>query len=180
MFRNLSFTIILLSIITSIMLFGCNSSEQTKANNEDNSPITLADNTIILDGRSYDLLELEGLTELSFKAYWPIDTELPEADIESFINNLSIVDSALKSHLSLSLPSIENTSLIFSPLVNASENETQFIQRTGEQAQVTFPIGSRFVDEYFSQKLLSLFYINERTKQINEISLQFIIMIMLR
>ena len=112
MFRNLSFTLISLLIVTSVMLLGCKSADQTQINNEVPPSTAIVDTTITLDDRSYDLLELEGLTELSFKTYWPIDAEISETDIEPILNSLLAINNALNDYLNLSLSSFKNKSIV--------------------------------------------------------------------
>jgi len=156
------------------MLLGCNSSdhspEQSKVNNE-NPPIVIVDNTITLDERTYELIEIDDLTTLSFKAYWPKDTEMSVDDFADISQNILAINSALTHHLNLSLSSFEKKSIIFTPLANVSQSGTKFIQRDGEQLQVTFPDDINVIGEYFSQKVLSFFYISERAKQTNETGL---------
>jgi len=171
MFRKVSNSLVSFLIITSIALLGCNSTEQTKTNNEEHPDTAVINTAITLDDRSYDLLELEGLAELSFKAYWPVDAELSEAEIEAILSSLLAINRALNEHINLSLSSFRNKSIVFTPITNASHSDVQFTQNDGEQLQVTFPNDVIVIDEYFSQKVLSFFYISERAKQTKETDL---------
>ena len=171
MFRKVPNSLVSFLIITSITLLGCNSSGQTKTKNEDYPDTVVINTAITLDERNYDLLELEGLTELSFKAYWPVDAEMSEVDTESIINSLLAINKALSEHLTLSLPTFKNKSIIFSPLSNTSQSDVQFTQMNNEQLQITFPDDINVIGEYFSQKVLSYFYISERAKQTDETGL---------
>jgi len=171
MFRKIPNSLVSFLIITSIALLGCNNADQRKANNEEHPDTAVINTTITQDDRSYDLLELEGLAELSFKAYWPVDAEMSEADIEAILSNLLAINSALNKHFNLSLSSFKNKSIVFNPVTNDSHSDIKFTQKENEQLQVTFPNDIIVMDEYFVQKILSFFYISERAKQTNETSL---------
>lgn len=171
MFKKINTLTASLLLIIIVVFTGCDSTEQSTVidKSEISEPIFHA--AIIVDGRSYDYLELNGFSELSFKAYWPSDTAVSDAYLDPILSHLLIIDQALKKYLPLSISNFNNKKIIFTPLNNVNQNSVAFERIHDESLQVLLPNGEEIIDDYFTQRILSFLYRSDRSIKTEETSI---------
>ena len=161
--KNIITLLLSLGLLT---LAGCNGNNAEQANNSNNAPIAVVeDTTIVLNERSYDLLTLPNSTTLPFKVYWPADVSLSDTDTKDVLDNFVVVNDVINSHFSISMAALAHKSIIFTPQVSETPSATQFSTIGPEQLQVTFSDHTRAFEGDFSQQILSFLYVSERIKK---------------